>query len=88
MTLKEMTTDNKNCVASEISFNLKAESEATEYYYKLINMVADEDKDKIKEIISDELDHMIILGKLNEKYSGVLPNEYNPLIYVKKKEGK
>ena len=46
--------------------------------------MADEDKETIKGIIADELNHAIILGKLQEKYSGVLPSEFTPLLFVKK----
>ena len=88
MLLKDLTIEQKNCISSEIQFNVKAEAEASEFYFKLLNNVADEDKETIKDIIADELNHAIILGKLQEKYSGVLPSEYNPLIYIKKKEGK
>lgn len=49
-------------------------------------MVADEDKETIKNIIADELNHAIILGKLQEKYTGILPSEYLSLISLKKKE--
>lgn len=73
MLLKELTVDQKNCISSEIQFNIKAEAEASEFYFKLLNKV------------SDELNHAIILGKLQEKYSGVFPSEFTPLIFVKKK---
>lgn len=84
MILKELTMEQKNCISSEIQFNIKAEAEASEFYFKLLNNVADEDKETIKGIIADELNHAIILGKLQEKYSGVLPTEFTPLLFVKK----
>lgn len=84
MLLKELTAEQKNCISSEIQFNVKAEAEASEFYFKLLNNVADEDKETIKGIIADELNHAIILGKLQEKYSGVLPSEFTPLLSVKK----
>ena len=84
MLLKELTVDQKNCISSEIQFNVKAEAEASEFYFKLLNNVADEDKETIKGIIADELNHAIILGKLQEKYSVVLPTEFSPLLTIKK----
>lgn len=85
MTLKEISIDEKNLIASEIQFNIKEEAKASEFYFKLLNMVAEEDKETIKGIIADELNHAIILGKLQEKYTGILPSEYSPLLSVKKK---
>ena len=84
MVLKELTVEQKNCISSEIQFNIKAEAEASEFYFKLLNNVADEDKETIKGIIADELNHAIILGKLQEKYSGILPSEFSPLFTLKK----
>lgn len=86
MLLKELTVEQKNCISSEIQFNVKAEAEASEFYFKLLNNIADEDKETIKGIIADELNHAIILGKLQEKYSGILPTEFSPLLFVKRKE--
>ena len=85
MLLKDLTIEQKNCISSEIQFNIKAEAEANEFYFKLLNKVADEDKETIKGIIADELNHAIILGKLQEKYSGILPTEFLPLLNLKKK---
>lgn len=85
MTLKEISIDEKNLIASDIQFNIKEEAQASEFYFKLLNMVAEEDKETIKGIIADELNHAIILGKLQEKYTGILPSEYSPLLSVKKK---
>ena len=83
MKLKDMIEHDKNVIASKIEFNIKKEAEANEYYFELLNLVADEDKNIIKDIISDELNHAIILGKLQEKYSGIIPNEFMPLITLK-----
>lgn len=88
MTLKELTKEDKNKISSDIQFNIKAEAEASEFYFDLLNKIADEDKETINGIIADELNHAIILGKLQEKYSGILPSEYEPLLSIKKKEGK
>lgn len=85
MLFKDIDTETKNCISSNIQFNIKAEAEASEFYFNLLNKVADEDKQTIKDIIADELNHAIILGKLQEKYSGILPSEYTPLLSVKKK---
>ena len=84
MLLKELTIEQKNCISSEIQFNIKAEAEANEFYFKLLNNIADEDKQTIKNIIADELNHAIILGKLQEKYSGILPTEFSSLLSIKK----
>lgn len=83
MKLKEMLEHDKNVIASKIEFNIKKEADANEYYFELLNLIADEDKNTIKEIISDELNHAIILGKLQEKYSGIIPNEFMPLLTLK-----
>lgn len=77
---------NKDYISSRISFNIKAEAEANEFYFELLELVPEEDKDIIKEIIADELNHAIILGKLQEKYSRILPSEFYPLNSLKKRE--
>lgn len=86
--MKEFKTDEerKNYVSSKIEFNIKAEAEASEYYFELLNLVPEEDKPIIKNILADELNHAIILGKLQEKYSGILPSEFYPLNSLKKRE--
>lgn len=76
-----------NYVASKIQFNIKEEASAAEYYFELLSLVPDEDKPIIKGILEDELNHAIILGKLQEKYSGVKPSEFEPLTTLNKKEG-
>lgn len=85
MTFKDLTSEQKNKISSKIQFNIKAEAEASEFYFELLNCIADEDKETIKNLIADELNHAIILGRLQEKYSGVLPSEYLPLLLLKKK---
>lgn len=58
--------------------NLEEEAKAVKNYYYLLNTELQEsDKEKIKEIIRDELDHQIILQKLNEKYSKIYPAEFS-----------
>lgn len=86
MKLKEMDQELKNDICSRIQFNIKEEASASEYYFELLNDIAEEDKQTIKDIIADELNHAIILGKLQEKYSGIYPSEYNSLISLKKVE--
>lgn len=83
MKLKDMLEHDRNVIASKLEFNIKKEADANEYYFELLNLIADEDKNTIKEIISDELNHAIILGKLQEKYSGIVPTEFMPLISLK-----
>ena len=68
---------NKHTTASQVAFNLKAEWDAIEGYQKLIpffEMHEDEDSiDKIREIISDELNHAEVLRKIMRKYDGNIP---------------
>lgn len=79
-----MEEEKKNYCASKIEFNVKAEADARENYYELLSLVPDEDKDLIKGIIEDELNHSIILQKLQEKYTGVKPSEFEPIENLKK----
>lgn len=85
MKLRDLSIDRKNEICSNIQFNISQEADASKFYFELLNQVADEDKETIKSIIADELNHSIILGKLQEKYSGILPSEYSSLISLKKK---
>ena len=82
----ENLEERKNICASKIEFNVKAEADARENYYELLNLVPEEDKDIIKGIIEDELNHSIILQRLQEKYTGVVPSEFEPMNTLKKKE--
>lgn len=74
-----------------IEFNEKAEAEAREYYYELIELMEETIYQKdiaiIEEIISDEIDHSIKLMRLAEKYSQVNPNEYEKILDLKKLKG-
>ena len=36
MLLKELTIEQKNCITSEIQFNIKAEAEANEFYFNAL----------------------------------------------------
>ena len=85
MILKDLTIERKNEICSNIQFNISQEADASKFYFELLNQVVDEDKETIKDIIADELNHSIILGKLQEKYSGILPTEFSPLLGLKKK---
>ena len=71
--------DNKNkyTTASQISLNLKSEWDAIEGYQKLIPFLElhnDEDSiAKVREIISDELNHAEVLREIIRKYDGDIP---------------
>lgn len=68
---------NKHTTASQIALNLKSEWDAIEGYQKLIpffEMHEDQDSiDKIREIISDELNHAEVLREIMRKYDGDIP---------------
>lgn len=82
------TEEKKNKVSSSLAFNIKAEGEAIEFYYNLLDLVTGYDKDLIKGIIEDEMNHLIILQKILERQSGVLPSEFESVLTLKeKKEG-
>lgn len=69
--------NNKHVTASQIALNLKGEWDAIEGYQKLIpffEQYEDQDSiDKIREIISDELNHAEVLRKIMKKYDGNIP---------------
>ena len=80
--------EKRNKLSSSLAFNIKAEAEAIEYYYKLLDLVTGMDKNSIKGIIEDEMNHLIILQKILERQSGVLPSEFESVLTLKeKKEG-
>lgn len=68
---------NKHTTASQIALNLESEWDAIEGYQKLIpffEMHEDQDSiDKIREIISDELNHAEVLREIIKKYDGNIP---------------
>ena len=72
-----LDNDNKFTTASQIALNLKGEWDAIEGYQKLIpffELHADDDAiEKIREIISDELNHAEVLRELMSKYDGNIP---------------
>lgn len=88
MDFKNLTQDElKNYISSRIEFNISQEADASKYYFELLNLFRDEtDKEIIKGILRDELNHAIILTRLQEKYSGILPSEFYPVTSLKKKE--
>lgn len=86
--LNNMTQVEKDYVTSQIQFNISEEAKASQFYFDLKRIVAPEDEKIIDEIIGDELDHAITLGRLQEKYSKIYPNSYEGLIDLKRKEGK
>ena len=72
-----LDNENKHTTASQIALNLEGEWDAIEGYQKLIpffELHDDEDSiDKIREIISDELNHAEVLRKIMNKYDGNIP---------------
>lgn len=84
----EFSPFEKNIVTSKIQFNISEEAKAAQFYFELKDIISDEDEKIINEIIGDELDHAITLGRLQEKYSKVYPNSYEELLSLKRKEGK
>ena len=69
-------TDNQT-IAAQIAVNNKAEWDAIEGYQKLIPFLEakgdTESIEKIKEIISDELNHSEVLREIMSKYDGNIP---------------
>ena len=72
-----LDAENKHTTASQIALNLKSEWDAIEGYQKLIpffEMHNDSDSiDKVREIISDELNHAEVLREIMRKYDGDIP---------------
>lgn len=72
-------------IAKELEFNQKAEAEAREYYYNLLKLdLLESDKERIRDIIEDEINHSIILMRLAEKYTENKPSEYESMLELKK----
>lgn len=67
----------KQTTAAEIALNLKGEWDAIEGYQKLIpffKLHSDNDSvNKIREIISDELNHAEVLREIMSKYDDNIP---------------
>lgn len=83
---RDLSKEEKNCISSKIAFNIAKESEANEFYFELKNKLATEDAKIIDEIIQDEINHLIILEKLQAKYSSIDPSEFLPFVYLNRKE--
>lgn len=81
----EIVDNNILDIAKELEFNQKAEAEAREYYYNLLKLdLLESDKERIRDIIDDEINHSIILMRLAEKYTCNKPTEYESLLSLKK----
>ena len=72
-----LDVENKHTTAAQIAINLEGEWDAIEGYQKLIpffELHDDQDAvDKIREIISDELNHAEVLRDLMRRYDGDIP---------------
>lgn len=72
-----LDVENKHTTAAQIAINLEGEWDAIEGYQKLIpffELHGDQDAiDKIREIISDELNHAEVLRDLMRRYDGDIP---------------
>lgn len=86
MTFNDINKEKKNEICKDIEYNVAQEAMARDYYYTLLNIVADEHKEAVKGIIEDEINHSIILMRLAEIYSGNKPTEFENLLYLKRKE--
>lgn len=62
-------------LAAEISSNMKAESEAIEFYNKLLTYegITESDRKQIEEFISDEKNHLQKLSEMLTHYDGNIP---------------
>lgn len=69
-----------------IEENEKKEAEAREFYYKLLEVIPNQYKSIVNEIISDEIDHSIKLMQIAENISKNLPKEYKSINSLKVKE--
>ena len=76
--ITEVLSDNiesenvNSLLAAKISSNMKAESEAIEFYNELLNDpgLTEEDKEQIREFISDEKNHLQGLSEMLKHYDG------------------
>lgn len=68
-----------------IELNEAKEADAREYYYQLLDSLqGSKYEEKIKEIISDEINHSIILMRIAEDISKIKGNEYQSILELKK----
>lgn len=81
---KDLTEDEKNRISQLLNVNESEEALARRNYYELLNIIAAEDKNKIKDIIKDELNHTIILMQLAEKYSSNFSSEFQNINRLEK----
>lgn len=86
MQFQNIPEEDKNEISKDIEFNVAQEAMARDYYYTLLNKVADEHKEEIKGIIEDEINHSIILMRMAELYSGNEPTEFPSLFNLRRKE--
>ncbi|MCK9543940.1 MAG: hypothetical protein M0R03_18120 [Novosphingobium sp.] len=69
---KELEKKQKMFFSELIEKNIKAEAEARMMYYELMQYITDEkDIETLEEIISDELNHTMLLNKMLKKYSKI-----------------
>lgn len=84
--IREFTAEERDKYISQIQFNISEEAKASQFYFDLKALAPEEDQKIIDEIIGDELDHAISLGRFQEKYSRVYPNSYFGLVDLPRKE--
>lgn len=76
----------ENDILKLIEENEAKEAEARAYYYKLLEILPDKYHKVIYEIISDEIDHSIKLMRIAEQMTKIMPQEYQPILKLGKKE--
>ena len=59
-------------VLAEIEESISDEAQARQGYYELMTLLNEKDRDIIKEIISDELNHAELLKEMARRYSGIV----------------
>lgn len=82
----QLSPEEKNKASALINYNESEEALARRDYYELLKYIADEDKEKIRGIIQDEINHSIILMQLAEKYSMNLPSEFKNINSLEKQK--
>lgn len=86
--INDLSKEERNRLISQIEFNIAEEAKASQFYFELKNLIPEEDQSIINGIIGDELDHLITLSKLQERYSYLYPNSYKPLLNLPRKDEK
>lgn len=74
-------------LGKRLQFNISEEAQAIEYYYELLKILPEKYRSIINEIISDELDHSIKLGRIAEQIMQDYPSEYQSLLSLKERKG-